>query len=285
MKFGFGLPGETYNHIAGHLYMGAGMFQGGHLLQVLVPRVPPVHPGKHCIAARLGGKVDVAAYLGQFRKTADQFRRYIFRVGRGEANPLDSIHSSHSCQQTGESKLLFFLQSVRIDVLPQQGYLFDSLARHSRYLPEYLAGGAADFAPADMGHDAVGAEIVAPLHDGNEPGDATGRIIEGEEIRPGFPIEKIDLNRTAPLFGSLDHFRQQVQVVGAEYEIKVGHLFQEPFPFLLGDAAADRQDKPAVSLLQPLEPCQVVVDLLLRLRPDAARIENDEVGAGGIFNG
>ena len=119
-----------------------------------------------------------------------------------------------------------------------------------------------------MGHDAVGAEIVAPLHDGDEPADAPLHLGVGEQVEPALVVEKGGLGTAFPPLGTEHHVLQQVQGMGAEDQIHEGGLLQESLPLLLGDTAPHADDQPGLPLLHRLELAEVAVHLLLRLSPD-----------------
>jgi hypothetical protein len=56
------------------------------------------------------------------------------------------------------------------------------------------------------------------------------------------------------------------------------NFFEEPLPFLLRNTAADADDHIVALLFEFFPPAQDTVDLLFRLFPNAARIQQDHVG-------
>jgi hypothetical protein len=67
------------------------------------------------------------------------------------------------------------------------------------------------------------------------------------------------------------------KVLGAEYEVEGGEPLEEASPLLLGHTSADPEDQPGVGGLEPPEGPELAVELLLRLVPHRAGVQNDEV--------
>jgi hypothetical protein len=129
-----------------------------------------------------------------------------------------------------------------------------------------------------MGDNAVGAEIITPLHDGHKAGDCIAAGSGREEAQTGFPVEKFRfLAPLAIIFHAADHVRQFVHVVGPENQVEIGDLLQQPVPLLLSDAPADADDQTGIFILQGLEAPEVPINLALSLITDGAGIEQDQI--------
>ena len=72
------------------------------------------------------------------------------------------------------------------------------------------------------------------------------RFIDGKEVDPGLAVDEAGFGEPLALFGLAHQVGKQVEVVGAEHQVEIGDLFQEPFPLLLGNASPDGEDQPAV---------------------------------------
>src|SRR6266540_1886471 len=229
--------------------------------------------------------MDMAAEFRHFGKTDNERGGNILGMGGGKAYSLDSLNLRHNLEKSRKIGLSTALQSVGVYILPKQGNLLQSHPGHLRDFTEYIGRAAADFPAAHIRDYAVGAEVVATLHNGNESRDPTGLVSIRKEVEPRFAVDEIYFGQPLPFFCPPDHLGQLVQVVGPEHHVQVGDLLQKPRPFLLGDTSPHSQNQSSVSTLQPLEIHQACVHLLLRLFPDAAGIEHDEVGTGGIPGG
>ena len=140
-----------------------------------------------------------------------------------------------------------------------------------------------------MGHDAVGAEIIAPVHDG-EPGfdpavplpgqalgdDAVGRLRRDDAalVPPAAPA----------LHGVPQKLRELPYLMRSEHDV---HHPEGVFELvlhrlLLGHAAAHGDDEVRIFGLVVGQRAHVSVDPLLGVLPDGAGVENDDIRLGGI---
>src|SRR5699024_12464217 len=88
-------------------------------------------------------------------------------VAGHEADGVNPRHGAQQVEQVGEVHLLPFVQhlAVTVDVLAQQGDLLVAGFHQALELGQDVRRAAALFPAADVGHDAVGAEVVAPVHE------------------------------------------------------------------------------------------------------------------------
>ena len=72
--------------------------------------------------------------------------------------------------------------------------------------------------------------------------------------------------------------RRVGQVVGAEHDVDVAGPLDDQLAVLLGQAAADRDLQVGPAVLERLEVPEVAVELVVGVLPDAAGVEDDDVG-------
>ena len=84
-------------------------------------------------------------------------------------------HGAQQVEQVGEIDLLLQPLTVAVHVLPQQGDLLIARFHKVAELGKDIAGLAALLAAADIGHDAVGAEVIAAVEAGDLDLAATQR--------------------------------------------------------------------------------------------------------------
>ena len=251
-------------------------------VQVFAGAVAAIHRPENRVGAALHRQVKMLAELGQPAEGVDQLVREILGMGGGKPDPLDAGDLVNLLEEVREGNFTVLLEAVGIDVLPDQGDFPNPAGGQVTDLGEDLPARPADLATADMGNDAVGAEIVAALHDGNKAADRRPAAALRKELQPGLPVEEFGLPAAYPLrLHAPDHLRQLVDVVGPEDKVEKGDLRQQLLPLLLGDAAADAEDQRRFLLLERLEAAEMPVDLALGLVADRAGIEQDKVGLGG----
>src|SRR4030042_3576968 len=126
-----------------------------------------------------------------------------------------------------------------------------------------------------IGDDAVGAEVVASLHDrdiGFDHGYRAPREKGVEVLSFRIKIRFTDLLSND--FHSLQHLRNQGNGVGSYHHIEVGNPVQQPFAFLLGPTPGHPDDRSSL-LFYSLKSSKGAVDLLFRLFPDTAGVDED----------
>ena len=110
--------------------------------------------------------MQVLAQMRLGRNGVDQLVAGVLRVAGHEADLVIAGHRAEQVEQIGEVHLLFQPLAIAVDVLAQQGDFLIPRFHKAAELGEDIAGLAALFAAADIRHDAVGAEVVAAVHDG-----------------------------------------------------------------------------------------------------------------------
>ena len=89
----------------------------------------------------------------------------VLGVAGHKADVVIAGHGAQQVEQVGEIDLLLQPLTVAVHVLPQQGDLLIARFHKVAELGKDIAGLAALLAAADVGHDAVGAEVVAAVLD------------------------------------------------------------------------------------------------------------------------
>ena len=117
----------------------------------------------------------MSAHVGHSGYHIDDFVAHILGVRGGEAYAHLRSRFSHYAQQIGKTGdvALFVNVMIRIDILSQEGHFFKSSIAHIGKFVEDAARLATAFATAGIGHDAIGAEVVASSHDADKTADAT----------------------------------------------------------------------------------------------------------------
>src|SRR4030067_3601760 len=129
-----------------------------------------------------------------------------------------------------------------------------------------------------IGDNAVGAEVIAPLHDRDIGFDHGYRALREKGVEAlSSPIKTRFTDLLSYNFHPLQHLRNQGNGVGSDHHIEVGNPVQQSLAFLLGHTAGHPDDRSSL-LFQSLKSSKGAVDLLLRLFPDAAGVDEDEVG-------
>ena len=133
--------------------------------QVMVARIAPVHCCENGIGARLHGKVERRHERSQRTELLDNLVGEVLRMARCEAKPLDS-RLVDGIEDVGETRFSIKITAVGVHVLPEQRNFFHAGSDIALGFGDNILNRARFLATADIGNDAVGAEIVAPDGDG-----------------------------------------------------------------------------------------------------------------------
>ena len=132
-ELGVGFAGECHDHIGADRGLWHPIANAINDAAVAINRVAPGHGLEHVVITALEGDVEVFAHLGQVGAGVDQPLGEVAGMARGEADPFDARHVVHLVQQVGEGVLAAAFRgdagqvaAIGIDVLPQQGDLFDA---------------------------------------------------------------------------------------------------------------------------------------------------------------
>ena len=174
------------------------------------------------------------------RHHVNQLIGNILRMRSHEANALNP-HLVQFSQQLRKAQFALHIQTIRIDVLPQQHDFFHAFGFQFAGFLDDACRRAGTLAAADIRHNAVRAEIVAAVHDGDI------RVIgaaaaDGQILRNTPFVVLNDFDHAAAGLNSLEHqLRKPIQVMRAESQIDERILLQNLFAHtrLLHHAAAN----------------------------------------------
>ena len=132
---------------------------------------------------------------------------------------------------------------------------------------------------ADVGHDAVGAEVITTVHDG-QPGAEAGIAADGHFLDDGVALLGVFEVALAAADTLGQHGGQAVDAVHAEDQVDVGVALAQLLHDvgLLGHAAANADDEARVLLFQLFQRTYVAENTLLGMFAHGAGVEKDEVG-------
>ena len=236
-----------------------------HLQDAVVPRLEgQVEDGGHFLAPGHGLKQLVGGVLG---------------VRGHESNEKISRNVVDGGQQVREVHGLGQVLAIGVHVLAQEGDVFIALLYQAPHLVQDVLRCAGALPAPDIGHDAIGAEVVAAIHDGHPGLDAV--LADGGDTLgdgPGLVGHRED---ASPLGEQgVDHLRELPQGVGAEDQVHVaigladllGHML------LLHHAAAQTDELLRVAALGVDQSPHVAQHPLLGVLPDGAGVDDDDAG-------
>jgi hypothetical protein len=181
-------------------------------------------------------------------------------------------------QQVGEVGAAGRLAPV-VDRLAEELDLEEAVVDQMAHLMYHLGERSAALRAAGLGHDAEGADLVAPLDDRDHP---LVLALAGDRIDVVAPLlGKAGRHHPAPGPPLGDHPPQLPHSRRPDHEVQVGHPPERALPLLLGHAATQADQQQLVLLLELAVLAEARVDLLLGLLPDAAGVEEDDVGLVG----
>ena len=280
LKFLLRLAGEAHDDVAGQHQIGHDGAAVLHQGQVLGAVVVAVHGLQNPVVARLEGQMELLADLGVFGDGVKELVAGVAGMGGHEAQAEFAGDLSHRRHQIGKIHPQTQILAVGIDVLAQKGdllvaggdqlpALFQNVLRLTGALPS-----------PDVGHDAVGAEIVAAVHDrhpglegvgagdGDALGDGAGAVLHGKDPLAGLQNPQQQL-------------REFPQVMGGKDAVHMGIGMSDPLGYrrLAHHAAAEEDLLAGMAALGVNQSAHIAEDPLLRVLPDGAGVQHDDVGA------
>ena len=203
----------------------------------------------------------------------------VLRLARHKAEPIVAGNGVDGGEQVCKVVIGAQVLAVAVHVLAEEGDLLVALGDQAAAFLDDLLRLAAALAAADVGHDAVRAEVVAAVHDahprahaalahdGKILGDAAVLVLDGENALI-LRVHLVQQLGEPPLGLRAEH---QVYVVVGVFHL-VGH------DLLLRHAAAEADDLIGLCGLRVAEAAQVAVNALFRVLADGAGVEQDDVG-------
>ena len=226
------------------------------------------------------GRCRAGTTAGGVRHRRDEAGGKIARVGRHEAQAPESRQRADRAQEIGE--ILAGLRiTERVHGLSEELDLQGPLAEQAAGLVHDVAQPAIALAPARAGNDAERAVLVAALDDRDRGAvrhrarDRAGRVDD---------LVRVEARLTGPVVLFLDAAQDRRQGLDAsrpEHEVDLRQALEKSLPFLLRDAAADAEHGIRAFALQLREASEAVVDLLLGLVANRARVEENDAGFFG----
>ena len=168
--------------------------------------------------------------------------------------------------------------AVRVHILPQQGDFFIAISHCLLYFPDNIFRQTAALPPPHIWHDAIGAEIIAAVHDwhpGRQSAPAEHRSLT---LVWQFRFRQVHIHHMLALcFNATHRLGEGVNLARAQYEVDMRRSFYECFTLLLGHATGNAKDQFRLLALQALDFSNLAIDLVLCCFPDTASIDEDEV--------
>ena len=284
LEFRLGLPGEAHNHVAGEHHVGNQLPEPPHLIQIGLPVVVAVHGLQHPAGAGLERQVELGRHLGAAGHGLKEFLRGVPGVAGHKAHKEVPGNGVNPGQQVGKVDLQPQILAVAVHVLAQEGDVLIPLRHQLAHLVHDALRVPGALPAPDVGHDAVGTEVVAAVHDGHPGldlpladhrqalGDAAVGVFGGEHPLP-FPQHLVQQLRELP------------QGVGAEDQV---HVAEGAADFvrhmgLLHGAAAQADHLLRLPPLGVGEGPHVAQHPQLRVLPDGAGVDDDHIRLSGIL--
>ncbi len=204
---------------------------------------------------------------------------HVLGMRRGEPDAQQGRNQRRAPHQLGKVDLA---GAVGVDVLPQQGDFAVTVVEKRAHLGQDGLGVAAPLAAAGVGHHAVGAEVVAAAHDGDEGADAVLIQPHRGDFGVGLLGGEQHVDPLAARLGLADQARQIAVGIGPGDDVDPGGALDELLSQTLGHAADDADDERGTGFPQPFHLGQAAPDALLGVVADGAGIDEDDVGLLGI---
>ena len=208
----------------------------------------------------------------------EQLFRGVLGVAGHEADEKIPRNVVDHADQIGEVHAAVQILAVGIHVLPQQGDVLIALIHQLPGLSEDVLRQAGALPAPHIGHNAVGAEVVAAVHDGKPrlylpvpaEGDALGH---GAGAVPGSEYTLVSGHHL------LHKLRETPKLMGAEDQIhhRVGLFDLLRHMGLLHHAAADGNDLFRLVLFRMVQGTHIAQHPHLRVLPDGAGVHHDDI--------
>ena len=209
-----------------------------------------------------------------------KFFRKVLWMRCDEPDPFYSLYFMQLIQKVRKVYILIEFPAIRVHVLAEEVYLLKTLCRKFFSLFVYINRRPAPLPPPRVRDNAVGAEVVAPIHNGH-PCLYLSCPLYWKYHRGVIRIY-IDKCRLMTIESceciSINQGLQAVYVVWPEDKVNIREPLKELFAFLLGYAAGNRDLEVRIVGLGLLQPSEIAIELMLGLFPYAAGIEDDHVG-------
>ena len=195
--------------------------------------------------------MEVFADVLTFCNSLDNLLAHITRVAGHIMNTLNAGNNIHTAQQLSESVLVAKILAVGIYVLAQQSKFLVAIFNRCLNLGNNIIDAAAALASAYIRHDAVGAEIIAAIHNWN-PGSKRA-LAYHMTFKLALMNSQIGINRSLAL---CQKFQQQtfkiVNISSTQQQIYLRMLFTQLFAVLLCHTACNTDNYIRIGTLYSL---------------------------------
>ena len=285
LKLRGGLAGEAHDDVAGEHHVGNPLPERLHLVQVLLPGVAAVHGTQYPGVAGLEGQMDAGGHLLALGHHVKEPLGGILGVAGHEAEQKLPFDGVGLLQQGGKVHAGAQVLAVGIHVLAQQGDVLVPFRHQLANLTQNDFRLSAALPTPGVGHNAVGAEVVAAIHDGHPGLDFAGAA-HGQALSNG-PFGGGGLKDTAPAQVDAAHeLREAPQHLRAKHQVHMLVGLAQPLHHvgLLGHAAAQADDLVGVAPLAVDQGAHVAEHPLLGVLSDGAGVDEDEVGVFAVVD-
>ncbi|CUP53126.1 Uncharacterised protein [Bacteroides xylanisolvens] len=250
---------------------------GNKLLEML-DRISAIHFLQHFIRSMLHRQMHMTRHLRRIRHRIHHIECHISRMRRHIAHALDAIHLVDRADQRPKVRPVSEIKTIRIHILPEERHLLIAFFREALYLARDILHAAGQLTAAYIRHDAVRAELVAPLHDRDPCKDMglthrTKLAVVTHAVR--IPLRLHHMAAARILLRN--DLLQIMDMVRPDDEINDRHTLDELALILLCHAAGNPQKQMRIFILQLLDLPDLAIDLLLRILTDAAGIHDDDI--------
>ena len=279
-RFRLGLAGEADDDVAREHKVGHDPAGIADQLEVARAGIGAVHRAQHAVIAALDGQVQLMRHMAARRHRVEELGRRVLGLAGHEAHPVVAVDPVDLCEKVGKIIARAEILAVAVDVLTEQRDLFIARRDQLADLAHDLLRLAAAFAAADVGHDAVRAEVVAAVHDAHPRAHAADAV-DGDVLCDAARLVVDGKDAAALGVGAVQELGEAPLGLRTEHEIDVAvagfHLFRHAR--LLCHAPAQADDLVGIRRLGVRELAEHPVNGFLRVFADGAGVHQHDVGA------
>ena len=270
---------KTGENIGSQSAIGDDTFDGCHPVQIPLTGILTVHQFQNTRTAALHRQMDMFTHIRNLRNYFQRFITHILRMGSRETNTHSRSSLGHCSEQHRESNHFACrsFKTVRVDVLPQQGDFLIAFRHEVCHFIQDAFYVTAALASTSIGHDTIGAEVIAATHDGYK----TRNMIAADTRRNHIPISlgsrKFHIDCFFTGFYGRNQVGQRQVSIRPHNEVYMMIRYQIIlYPF--GHTAQYTYNQMLFLFLQRVEKLQAIQNLLLRIVADGTGIHKHGIG-------